>query len=168
MTRLPVADDFIATWRGTNGWEDMTTEHSPHSDHQATRDIAARDGLYMPDKEHDACGVGFVVDLKGRKSHKIVRHGLEILVNLTHRGAVGADPLAGDGAGLLVQIPHEFFKAESETLGFRLAGARSLWRWPYLHAAGRNLAAALRDNHRRGSRGGRPAGSRLAGCAGRQ
>ncbi len=67
-------------------------------------------GLYDPAREHDACGVGFVADLKGRPSHKIIEHGLQILVNLTHRGAVGADPLAGDGAGMLVQIPHEFLK----------------------------------------------------------
>jgi glutamate synthase (NADPH) large chain len=67
-------------------------------------------GLYDPTREHDACGVGFVADLKARPSHKIVEHGLNILANLTHRGAVGADPLAGDGAGILVQIPHEFLK----------------------------------------------------------
>src|SRR5262249_2579243 len=67
-------------------------------------------GLYDPKREHDACGVGFVADLKGRQSHKIVEHGLQILENLTHRGATGADPLAGDGAGILVQIPHAFFK----------------------------------------------------------
>ena len=62
-------------------------------------------GLYDPRNEHDACGVGFVADIKGRKSHDIVRMGLEILVNLDHRGAVGADPLVGDGAGVLIQIP---------------------------------------------------------------
>ncbi|HET7851444.1 MAG TPA: glutamate synthase subunit alpha, partial [Methyloceanibacter sp.] len=67
-------------------------------------------GLYDPKREHDACGVGFVADLKARPSHKIIEHGLQILENLTHRGAVGADPLAGDGAGILVQIPHEFLK----------------------------------------------------------
>ncbi len=67
-------------------------------------------GLYDPAREHDACGVGFVADLKGRPSHKIVEHGLQILENLTHRGATGADPLAGDGAGILVQIPHAFLK----------------------------------------------------------
>jgi glutamate synthase domain-containing protein 2/glutamate synthase domain-containing protein 1/glutamate synthase domain-containing protein 3 len=67
-------------------------------------------GLYDPKREHDACGVGFVADLKARPSHKIVEQGLHILENLTHRGAVGADPLAGDGAGILVQLPHEFLK----------------------------------------------------------
>lgn len=80
-----------------------------------------RQGLYDPRNEHDACGVGFVVDIKNRKRHDIVRQGLEILVNLTHRGAVGADPLAGDGAGILIQIPHGFLAAECAGLGFDLA-----------------------------------------------
>ena len=62
-----------------------------------------RKDFYDPKREHDACGVGFVADLKARPSHKIVEQGLQILENLTHRGAVGADPLAGDGAGILVQ-----------------------------------------------------------------
>jgi glutamate synthase (NADPH/NADH) large chain len=77
-------------------------------------------GLYNPANEHDACGVGFVADLRGRASHKIIEHGLQILVNLTHRGAVGADPLAGDGAGILVQIPHEFLKDVCRPLGIKL------------------------------------------------
>ena len=62
-------------------------------------------GLYDPRHEHDACGVGFVANIKGRKSHRIVQQGLEILLNLDHRGAVGADPLVGDGAGIMIQIP---------------------------------------------------------------
>ncbi|MGO9172785.1 MAG: glutamate synthase large subunit [Rhodomicrobium sp.] len=77
-------------------------------------------GLYQPSKEHDACGLGLVANIKGVKNHQIVQDGLRILVNLEHRGAVGADPLAGDGAGILVQIPHEFFSAEAERLGFKL------------------------------------------------
>jgi glutamate synthase (NADPH/NADH) large chain len=64
-----------------------------------------KQGLYDPRNEHDACGVGFIADIKGRKSHDIVASGLQILVNLDHRGAVGADPLLGDGAGILIQIP---------------------------------------------------------------
>jgi len=64
-----------------------------------------RQGLYDPRNEHDACGVGFVANIKGRKSHEVVTAGLEILINLDHRGAVGADPLVGDGAGILIQIP---------------------------------------------------------------
>ncbi|MCC7267015.1 MAG: glutamate synthase subunit alpha, partial [Caulobacteraceae bacterium] len=64
-----------------------------------------RQGLYDPRNEHDACGVGFVANIKGVKSHEIVRQGLQILLNIDHRGAVGADPLVGDGAGALIQIP---------------------------------------------------------------
>ncbi len=70
--------------------------------------LPARQGLYDPRNEHDACGVGFVAHIKGLASHDRVREGLNILENLTHRGAVGADPLAGDGAGIMIQIPHEF------------------------------------------------------------
>ncbi len=65
--------------------------------------IPVRQGLYDPRNEHDACGVGFVAHMKGVKSHKIIEDGLFMLENLTHRGAVGADPLMGDGAGMLVQ-----------------------------------------------------------------
>jgi len=87
--------------------------------HQA-RSQARTEGLYDPRLEHDACGVGFVADLKNQKTHKIIEDALKILVNLTHRGAVGADPLSGDGAGLLMQIPHEFFAAECARLGIEL------------------------------------------------
>jgi glutamate synthase (NADPH/NADH) large chain len=77
-------------------------------------------GLYDPSREHDACGVGFVADLGNRKSHGIIGMGLEILRNLNHRGAVGADPNAGDGCGMLVQIPHLFFSEKARQLGFAL------------------------------------------------
>ncbi|HIJ37573.1 MAG TPA: glutamate synthase subunit alpha, partial [Rhodospirillaceae bacterium] len=79
-----------------------------------------KQGLYDPAKEHDACGVGFVVNIKNRKSHQIVRQGLEILINLNHRGAVGADPLAGDGAGILIQMPDLLLREEAARLGFSL------------------------------------------------
>ena len=85
-----------------------------------SRKPPARQGLYDPANEHDACGIGFVANIKGRKSHAIVRQGLEILVNLTHRGAVGADPLAGDGAGILLQVPDVFLRAECQALGIDL------------------------------------------------
>ncbi|MDI4665787.1 glutamate synthase large subunit [Xanthobacter autotrophicus] len=77
-------------------------------------------GLFDPAQERDACGVGFVADIKGRKSHRIIQDGINILLNLEHRGAVGADPRAGDGAGMLVQIPHKFFVKEAARLGFTL------------------------------------------------
>ena len=80
--------------------------------HLRTPDGYATHGLYDPRKEHDACGVGFVAQMKGVKSHQIVKDGLFMLNNLTHRGAVGADPLMGDGAGVLVQIPDTFFREE--------------------------------------------------------
>src|ERR1700748_685544 len=76
--------------------------------------------LYDPAKEHDSCGVGFVADMKNRKSHDILEKGLQILINLDHRGAVGADPSLGDGCGVLTQIPHAFFAPECAKLGFDL------------------------------------------------
>ncbi|KQU67022.1 MULTISPECIES: glutamate synthase-related protein [unclassified Rhizobacter] len=81
---------------------------------------AAEGGLYSPAHEHDACGVGFVAHIKGHKAHSIVAQGLKILENLDHRGAVGADKLMGDGAGILIQIPDEFYRAEMAALGVEL------------------------------------------------
>ncbi len=83
----------------------------------------AAQGMYDPANEHDACGVGFVAHIKGRKSHAIIEQGLQILKNLTHRGAVGADPLAGDGAGILLQIPDLFFREEMAKQGVKLPPA---------------------------------------------
>jgi glutamate synthase domain-containing protein 2/glutamate synthase domain-containing protein 1/glutamate synthase domain-containing protein 3 len=77
-------------------------------------------GLYRPEHEHDACGIGFIADIQGRKSHDIVLKGIEILINLTHRGACGCDPQTGDGAGILIQIPHAFFHRECKDSGFSL------------------------------------------------
>ncbi|MDX3929289.1 MAG: glutamate synthase large subunit [Shinella sp.] len=82
--------------------------------------LPKKQGLYDPRNEHDACGVGFVAHMKGVKSHQIVKDGLFMLENLTHRGAVGADPLMGDGAGLLVQIPDRFFREEMAAQGVTL------------------------------------------------
>src|SRR5262245_6815277 len=77
-------------------------------------------GLYDPRNEHDACGVGFVVDIKGRKSHAIVEKGLQVLLNLLHRGACGCEANTGDGAGVLVQMPDRFLRKASSGLGFEL------------------------------------------------
>ena len=77
-------------------------------------------GLYDPAHEHDACGMGFVASVKGQKSHDIVRKGIQVLISLTHRGACGCDPETGDGAGILIQIPHTFFARECAKLGFEL------------------------------------------------
>jgi len=77
-------------------------------------------GLYHPRHEHDACGMGFVASIRGERTHQIIRQGIEVLINLTHRGACGCDPETGDGAGLLIQIPHKFFARECAALGFQL------------------------------------------------
>ena len=79
-----------------------------------------KQGLYDPRFEHDACGVGLVANIDGRRSHAIIDQGVEVLVNLGHRGAVGADPETGDGAGILLQMPHEFFAKECASLGIPL------------------------------------------------
>src|SRR5437773_4380938 len=80
-------------------------------------------GLYHPAHEHDACGLGFIAQIKGGKSHAIVQQGLRILINLTHRGATGADPLQGDGAGILLQLPDAFFRRACGKLGITLPAA---------------------------------------------
>jgi glutamate synthase (NADPH/NADH) large chain len=85
--------------------------------------IPVKQGLYNPSNEHDACGVGFVAHIKGIKSHKIVQQGLELLTNLTHRGATGYDPKLGDGAGLLMQLPDAFLRKEAKIIGFDLPEA---------------------------------------------
>ena len=77
-------------------------------------------GLYDPRNERDACGIGFVANIKGEKSHDIIVKGIQVLINLTHRGACGCDAETGDGAGILIQVPHQFFVRECASLGFRL------------------------------------------------
>jgi len=90
------------------------------SDHRLR--IPDPQGLYHPRNEHDACGMGLVASIRGDKSHDIIRKGLEVLINLTHRGAAGCDPETGDGAGILIQIPHVFFARECGELGIQLPG----------------------------------------------
>lgn len=85
--------------------------------------LPLKQGLYDPAMEHDACGMGFVVNIKGEKSHDIIDEALTILENLNHRGASGADESSGDGSGIMVQIPHVFFKRECKVLGFSLPEA---------------------------------------------
>jgi len=82
--------------------------------------VPAPQGLYHPHHEHDACGMGLVASIRGEKSHDIICKGLEVLLNLTHRGAAGCDPETGDGAGILIQIPHVFFARECGELGMQL------------------------------------------------
>ncbi len=100
--------------RGHNGNENQpavqTSEEARIGESRIVMFAVSRQGLYDPRNEHDACGVGFVANIKGLKSHDIIDQGLEILVNLDHRGAVGADPLMGDGAGCLIQLPDRLFR----------------------------------------------------------
>src|SRR5947208_8807199 len=79
-----------------------------------------QEGLYSAGHEHDSCGVGFVAHIKGDKSHAIVTQGLKILENLDHRGAVGADKLMGDGAGILIQLPDALYREEMAKAGIEL------------------------------------------------
>ena len=85
--------------------------------------LPQKQGLYDPKHEHDACGVGFVAHVKGKQSHQIISQGLEILKNLDHRGAVGADPLQGDGAGILIQIPDALYREDMASRGIQLPPA---------------------------------------------
>ena len=82
--------------------------------------LPPKQGLYDPQHEHDACGIGFVVHIKGQKSNRIIRQALEVLRNLDHRGAKGSEPDTGDGAGILMQIPHRFFQQACEGIGTAL------------------------------------------------
>ena len=93
---------------------------SPHPTPSTEPEVLTQQGLYSPTYEHDACGVGFVAHIKGVKAHAIIEQGLKILENLDHRGAVGADKLMGDGAGILIQIPDDFYRAEMATQGVTL------------------------------------------------
>ena len=85
--------------------------------------LPRKQGLYDPEQEKDSCGIGFVVNIKGQKSHTIVQQGLQILENLSHRGAQGCDPCTGDGAGILLQVPHEFLKRAAGDVGVSLPNA---------------------------------------------
>ncbi len=102
----------------------LESDFTPSSPHQPTPHshpgLPAKQGLYDPRNEHDACGVGFVVDIKGRKSHSIVAQGLQVLLNLAHRGACGCEPNTGDGAGVLMQMPDKFMRKVAAAEGIDL------------------------------------------------
>src|SRR3954468_753312 len=99
------------------------------SEHKLTRKLQSRtgpppkQGLYDPQFEHEACGVGFVVNIKGRKSHDIIRQAIQVLLNLDHRGACGCEGNTGDGAGILIQTPHAFLKKVCVAQGIDLPAA---------------------------------------------
>ncbi len=101
-------------------YPDAQSERELPHQRRFTSGLPSARGLYDPQNEHDACGIGFAASIEGRKSHQIITKGIEILINLTHRGACGCDPETGDGAGVLIQIPHAFFDRECSRLGFRL------------------------------------------------
>src|SRR5215510_2406502 len=102
----------------------MSTSTSEQSRRASIRRHApGKQGLYDPQFEHDACGVGFLVNVKGRRSPEIVRQALQILRNLDHRGACGCEANTGDGAGILLQLPHEFLKRAAKQGGVNLPGA---------------------------------------------
>ncbi|MDR3352228.1 MAG: hypothetical protein LBO00_04300, partial [Zoogloeaceae bacterium] len=107
---------WCAAW-GAKGCRKMNEESAMQGQRPKNQ------GLYDPAQEHDACGVGFVAHMKGRKSHSIVEQGLLILRNLDHRGAVGADPQMGDGAGILIQVPDQLYREEMEKQGVTLPPA---------------------------------------------
>ncbi len=111
-------------------------------DESLSRGYPEAQGLYDPTLERDACGIGFVVNIKGEKSHEIILKGIQILLNLLHRGACGCDPETGDGAGVLIQIPHEFFARECAQIGFTLPNARRVRRGDGLPAGGAARAPA--------------------------
>ena len=121
-TRTPQSDStrealLNGRYAKTSVW---CTSQGNEGQRQMSIGLPLAQGLYDPRNEHDSCGVGFIVDLKGRKSHQIVRDGLVALNNLNHRGACGCENNTGDGAGLLIQIPHQFLVARCQTLGIKL------------------------------------------------
>src|ERR1700687_4935650 len=95
---------------------EYSEKHADDQQQPHASGLPSAQGLYDPANEHDACGMGFVASIKGVKSHAIVENGIEVLRHLEHRGACGCDPETGDGAGVLIQIPHEFFAKECAKL----------------------------------------------------
>lgn len=122
MARIEAEGPFGAAQAGV-GTANAAATTSAVKTVPMTDPLPRAEGMFLDPQGRDACGVGFIANLKGVKSHAIVTDALKILENLEHRGAVGADPLMGDGAGILVQIPHVFFKEECAKAGFQLGDA---------------------------------------------
>ena len=125
-------------------------------------------GLYDPWFEHDACGVGFVVDIKGRKSNQILKQAIQILKNLDHRGAAGSEANTGDGAGVLIQMPHAFLKEACKKARIALPEPGEYGVRARLPAARPDQAPPPRGALRADRPGRGPDGPRLADRAGRQ
>ena len=115
-------------------------------------------GLYHPRHERDACGVGFVCHLQGDKSHDIIHKALQILVNLSHRGACGCDEKTGDGAGILMQMPHDFLASKCGEVGIQLPDARNTARAWFFFRGILNRAGGVSSCSRTSS------GRRARGC----
>ncbi len=111
---------------------------------QRSQGRPAAQGLYDPSHEHDACGVGFVAQIDGTKSHALVHQGIQVLERMEHRGACGCDPETGDGAGILIQLPDRFLRREAAAARDRAAAARRL-------RLGHGLLVAGRRDRARGS-----------------
>jgi len=111
--------------------------------------------------EHDACGIGFVANVRGHQSHEIIRKGIQVLINLTHRGACGCDPETGDGAGILIQIPHKFFARECGSWDLPCLRPAPM-PWHDVSAGGEAGKAAVRRDYRAHFARRGPLGSRLA------
>src|SRR6185437_11632519 len=109
----------MGVFRGSPAWE-REDAGLCLSDGVFLMGLPPKQGLYDPRNEHDSCGVGFVANIKGAKSHQIIGQGLQLLINLDHRGAVGADPLVGDGAGILIQIPDALLREWAKATGVKL------------------------------------------------
>jgi glutamate synthase (NADPH/NADH) large chain len=99
--------------------------------------MASNNGLYHPSFEHDSCGIGFVADIKGNKSYQTISDALTVLENMEHRGACGCENNTGDGAGIMIQTPHDFFVEECVKLGITLPGIWKVWCRCYVLSEGR-------------------------------
>src|SRR5436190_9866278 len=98
----------------------MSNDEVKKSNHITEPGLPKKQGLYDPQFEHDACGVGFIVNIKGKKSHQIIKDALQILLNLDHRGACGCEINTGDGAGILIQMPDKFLRKVSDAAKVKL------------------------------------------------
>src|ERR1700726_2145862 len=115
--------DIVQGFPESGGYMSDTSYSPKRPRGESSNGLPPAQGLYDPANERDACGIGFVVNIQGQKSHDIVRKGIQVLINLTHRGGCGCDPETGDGAGITIQIPHKFFVRECATIGFTLPPA---------------------------------------------
>ena len=125
-------------------------------------------GLYDPSHEKDACGVGFVVNVKGVRSHSIVKQALQLLVNLLHRGACGCEVNTGDGAGIIIQMPDRFLRKEARNLGITLPPAGQYGAGCVFLPRDPSARAHYRSAHRKDHRGRRADAARLARSAHRR